>query len=103
MRAAAQIGSPFRQLVDRMGADRRCALAQQEILKGFDAITAMPLGMFSGPAFGYDPTTATLNPIGGDLTSSYHLVTIFGGAEIVNEILGTRRRPEIRSDLAEVL
>ncbi len=70
---------------------------RDKILKGFDAITAMPLGMFSGPAFGYDPTTATLNPIGGDLTSSYHLVTIFGGAEIVNEILGLVDAPKFEA------
>ena len=33
---------------------------RDKIVKGLDAITAMPLGMFSGPAFGYDPATATL-------------------------------------------
>ena len=60
---------------------------RDRIVRGLDAIAAMPLGMFSGPAFGYDPATATLHHIGGDLQSSYHLVTIFGGAEIVGEIL----------------
>jgi hypothetical protein len=60
---------------------------RDRITRGLDSIAGMPMGMFSGPAFGYDPATATLYPIGGDLKSSYHLVTIFGGAEIVNEIL----------------
>jgi len=60
---------------------------RDKIRHGLDCIASMPRGMMSGPAFGYDPKTATLYDIGGDLTSSYHLVTIFGGAELVAELL----------------
>jgi hypothetical protein len=66
-------------------------------VRGLDSIAAMPMGMFSGPAFGYDPATATLYPIGGDLQSSYHLVTIFGGAEIVGEILQLIEAPKFEA------
>jgi hypothetical protein len=49
---------------------------------------ASPQGMFSGPGFGYDPATATMSYIGGDFATSYHLVTIMGGAEFVFELDG---------------
>jgi hypothetical protein len=70
---------------------------RDKIVRGLDSIAAMPLGMFSGPAFGYDPATATLHHIGGDLKSSYHLVTIFGGAEIVGEILQLIEAPKFEA------
>jgi len=57
----------------------------------------MPKGMMSGPSFGYDPATATLYEIGGDLTSSYHLVTIFGGAELVAELLQLMEAPKFET------
>jgi hypothetical protein len=66
---------------------------RDRIVKGLNAIAAMPLGMFSGPTFGYDPATAALHHIGGDLQSSYHLVTIFGGAQIIGEILQLIKAP----------
>jgi hypothetical protein len=61
---------------------------RDKIVHGMNTIAAMPLGMFAGPAFGYDPATATLHPIGGDLSGSYHLVSIFGGAELMMELHG---------------
>jgi hypothetical protein len=70
---------------------------RDKIVRGLDSIAAMPMGMFSGPAFGYDPATATLHHIGGDLQSSYHLVTIFGGAEIVGEILQLVEAPKFEA------
>jgi hypothetical protein len=60
---------------------------RDKITHGFDVIASMPLGMFSGPSFGYDPSTATLHDLGLELSGSYHLVTIFGGAELVGELL----------------
>ncbi len=59
---------------------------RDKIIKGLDAISASSHGMFSGPGFGYDPETATLTDIGGEFNSSYHLVTIMGGAEFVFEL-----------------
>ena len=61
---------------------------RDKIVKGLDAIAASPQGMFSGPGFGYDPATATMSYIGGDFATSYHLVTIMGGAEFVFELDG---------------
>ena len=61
---------------------------RDKIVKGLDAIAGSPLGMFSGPGFGYDPATATMADIGGAFATSYHLVTIMGGAEFVFELDG---------------
>ena len=46
---------------------------------------AMPRGMFSGPAFGYDPDTHTLHHI-GDENYMYHMISVFGGAEVAFEL-----------------
>ena len=70
---------------------------RDRIVHGLDAIAAMPRGMFSGPAFGYDPATATLYDIGLDLQGSYHLVTIFGGAELVGELLQLVKAPKFEA------
>jgi hypothetical protein len=70
---------------------------RDKIVRGLDAIAAMPMGMFSGPAFGYDPKTAMLYHQGGDLQSSYHLVTIFGGAELVSELLQLVHAPKFEA------
>jgi hypothetical protein len=59
---------------------------RDKIVRGLDAIAASSQGMFSGPGFGYDPATATLTEIGGEFATSYHLVTIMGGAEFVFEL-----------------
>jgi len=59
---------------------------RDKIIKGLDAISASSHGMFSGPGYGYDPATSTLTDIGGEFNSSYHLVTIMGGAEFVFEL-----------------
>ncbi len=59
---------------------------RDRIVRGLDAISASPHGMFSGPGFGYDPATATMTYISGEFGSSYHLVTIMGGAEFVFEL-----------------
>ncbi len=61
---------------------------RDKIVKGLDAIAASSHGMFTGPPFGYDPATATLYDLGTAFTTSYHLVTIMGGAELVFELDG---------------
>ena len=61
---------------------------RDKIVKGLHAIAGSANGMFSGPPFGYDPATATLYDPGSAFTTSYHLVTIMGGAEFVFELDG---------------
>jgi hypothetical protein len=61
---------------------------RDKIVRGLDDIAAMPHGMFSGPPFGYDPASGRLYDIGADFKYSYHLVTIFGGAELMFELDG---------------
>ena len=61
---------------------------RDKIVKGLDAIAASSNGMFTGPPFGYDPATATLYDLHTAFTTSYHLVTIMGGAELVFELDG---------------
>ena len=70
---------------------------RDKIAHGFDVIASMPLGMFSGPSFGYDPATATLHDLGLELSGSYHLVSIFGGAELVSELLQLIEAPKFES------
>lgn len=60
---------------------------RDKILTGMTDLAAMPDGLFSGPAFGYDPKTGHLYDISQGFKSSYHLVTIFGGAELMFEML----------------
>lgn len=59
---------------------------RDRILIGLRSIAAMPQGMFSGSALRYDPATGGLFDIGRGLASSYHLVTIMGGAEFIFEL-----------------
>ena len=61
---------------------------RDKIVRGLNAIAASSNGMFSGPPFGYDPATATLYDPKTAFTTSYHLVTIMGGAELVFELDG---------------
>ena len=70
---------------------------RDKIVHGFDVIAALPLGMFSGPQFGYDPATATLHDIGLELSGSYHLVSIFGGAELISELLQLIEAPKFEA------
>jgi hypothetical protein len=70
---------------------------RDKIAHGFDVIASMPLGMFSGPSFGYDPATATLHDLGLELSGSYHLVSIFGGAELVSELLQLIEAPKFEA------
>jgi len=49
-------------------------------------LARMPNRLFSGPAFGYEPETHDLYSIGGDFQISYHMMTIFGGAETAFEL-----------------
>ncbi|WP_336963050.1 Tat pathway signal sequence domain protein [Sphingobium aquiterrae] len=59
---------------------------RDKILRGMDDIARLPKGMFSGPPLGYDPKTAHLHNIDADFKYSYHLATIFGGAEVMFEL-----------------
>jgi len=59
---------------------------KDRIVRGLTDISNMPKGMLSGSFFGYDPATDKLTHIGGDLTGSYHLVSIMGGAEFIFEL-----------------
>ena len=59
---------------------------RDRILTGLRSIAAMPQGMFSGSALRYDPIRGELFDIGRGLESSYHLVTIMGGAEFIFEL-----------------
>jgi hypothetical protein len=61
---------------------------RDKIVVGMRDITAMPHGFFSGPPFGYDPKTGHLHDIQADFKYSYHLATIFGGAEFMFELEG---------------
>jgi hypothetical protein len=70
---------------------------RDKIAHGLDVIASMPLGMFSGPQFGYDPATATLHDLGLELSGSYHLVSIFGGAELVSELLQLIEAPKFEA------
>lgn len=70
---------------------------RDKIAHGFDVLAAMPLGMFSGPDFGYDPSTATLYDLGLELSGSYHLVSIFGGPELVCELLQLIEAPKFEA------
>jgi hypothetical protein len=70
---------------------------RDKIARGLDVIASMPLGMFSGPQFGYDPSTAMIHDIGLELSGSYHLVSIFGGAELVSELLQLIEAPQFEA------
>lgn len=59
---------------------------RDRILVGLRAIAGMPQGMFSGSALRYDTRTGELFDISRGLESSYHLVTIMGGAEFIFEL-----------------
>lgn len=66
---------------ERMGDERY----RERIVTGLRNLGAMPRGMFSGPAFGYDPDTHTLHHI-GDENYMYHMISVFGGAEVAFEL-----------------
>lgn len=69
---------------------------RDRIVRGFESIAGAPHGMFSGPAFGYDPATGQLEDLGRAFGSSYHLVTIMGGAEAAFELDGLIDHPAWR-------
>ncbi|GAA0529634.1 hypothetical protein GCM10008941_06270 [Rhizomicrobium palustre] len=60
---------------------------RDKILTGMKDLAAMPDGLFSGTPFGYDPATGHLHDLGLAFKYSYHLATIFGGAEFMFELL----------------
>lgn len=59
---------------------------RDKILRGMNDIAGLQKGMFAGPPLGYDPKTAHLHNIDADFKYSYHLATIFGGAEVMFEL-----------------
>ncbi len=66
---------------------------RERIVTGLRDIAAMPHGMCSGPAFGYDPATHRLHYIGDD-NYKFLMVAPFGGAEVVFELAGLIEVPE---------
>ncbi len=67
---------------------------RDKIAAGVESLAAMPNRFFSGPTCGYDPQTGRLFPMGGDFSRSYHMVTIFGGAEVCFEMADLLAMPE---------
>ncbi len=67
---------------------------RDKIAAGVESLAAMPNRFFSGPTCGYDPATGRLFPMGGDFSRSYHMVTIFGGAEVGFEMVDLLDLPE---------
>jgi hypothetical protein len=59
---------------------------RDKILVGMKCLAGMPHGIFSGPMFGYDPTTNKLYNINDRRVAVSHLSIIFGGAEICAEL-----------------
>jgi hypothetical protein len=66
---------------------------RDRIVVGLRDIAAMPHGMCSGPTFGYDPATHRLSYIGDD-NYKFLLVILFGGPEVVFELLDLIDVPE---------
>ncbi|EIN05597.1 hypothetical protein PUNSTDRAFT_107299 [Punctularia strigosozonata HHB-11173 SS5] len=52
-------------------------------------IAGFQYGLFQGytAAVGWDPATAHLTPLGGSLTATYHLSMVFGGGEMLIELM----------------
>lgn len=55
------------------------------IRAGLSSISSAPLGLLSGPVFGYDPVTRQLRHIGDD-NYSYHMIVAFGAPEMWMEL-----------------
>ncbi len=60
---------------------------RDKIVVGMDSLAAMPLGMLSGPNFAYDPATGKLFDIHDIEKGNYLMLAVFGGAEVVFELL----------------
>lgn len=67
-----------------------------KIVAGMNSISAMPHGIFSGPkALGYDPATGILSWEGDTaVINTNHLLSLMGGAEVMNEMMLTREVPQ---------
>lgn len=58
---------------------------RNKILTGIRSLIEMPLGLNSGPMFGYDPGTGSLIHI-GDNNQSYHMCNCFGSIQVWQEL-----------------
>lgn len=58
---------------------------RDKILRGIASLKAAPLGLCSGPTFGYDPADGTLTHL-SDENYSYHMVVAFGAPEVWFEL-----------------
>lgn len=63
---------------------------RDKILNGMKSIVALPGKIFTGPlALGYDPETGIItSECDPELRTTNHLMTIMGGFEIMNELMG---------------
>ncbi|HKB90879.1 MAG TPA: Tat pathway signal sequence domain protein, partial [Opitutaceae bacterium] len=67
---------------------------RDKIITGMKCIAAMPRGLFTGAAFGYDPKTSKLFMLDDKVPGDSHLVSIFGGAELCFELAALIDEPE---------
>lgn len=66
---------------------------RNKIIVGMDSLAAMPLGMMSGPNFAYDPATEKLFDLQDIEKGNYLMLAVFGGAEVVFELLQNIEHP----------
>ncbi len=73
----------------------------EKIRTGMEDIEAAPLGLVSGPDFGYDPETGHLEYMGETATGGTHLQVALGGPQVWMELAELLEDEEWKGQIAE--
>ena len=77
---------------------------RDKIVSGIDTLKKLPFRLLSGPTFGYDPETSTLQHMGDGNAGGYHMVIAFGGPQAwmeIAQILGDEEWDEMLAEFGE--